>query len=140
MPEKIKKKIERIDRSKLVMFGFASSLVVLGILMGLIFEVKDKEYKLKAATIYPTATTSKTISNHFFYKGETGKNALEILKQKASIEQDNSGMVSSVNGRKADLVKHEYWAFYVNGSLAQAGAADYQTKDSDKIEWRIEKY
>ena len=40
----------------------------------------------------------------------------------------------------AEESKKEYWAFYINGKMANVGAADYQTKEGDKIEWKIEKY
>lgn len=74
------------------------------------------------------------------YKGENGKDALMLLKQSTSIEQDHSGLVVSINGRKADNSKHEYWAFYVNGKYSSVGPAAYKTKNSDVITWKIEKY
>lgn len=76
----------------------------------------------------------------FSYKGEDGKDALVLLKKHASVEQDKSGLVVSINNRKADSAKHEYWAFYVNKKMAQVGPADYKTKNTDVIEWKIEKY
>jgi hypothetical protein len=45
--------------------------------------------------------------------------------------------VTSINGVEADGTK-QFWAFYVNDKLAQEGAGTYKTKDSDKIEWRVE--
>lgn len=86
----------------------------------------------------PTPTI--TLIDYFSYKGKSGKSALELLKDKASIEQPASGLIISINGRKADASQHEYWAFYINGKLAQVGPADYQTKDEDLIEWKVEKY
>ena len=74
------------------------------------------------------------------YKGEAGKDALILLKQKFSVSKDSSGMVSAIGGKKADSVKHEYWAFYVNGKMASVGPADYKTTNEDLIEWKIEKY
>lgn len=89
----------------------------------------------------PEATSvTKQQSEILSYKGEKEKDALTLLKEKATVEQDRSGLVISIKGRKADSAKHEYWAFYVNGKLAAVGPADYQTKHEDKIEWRIEKY
>lgn len=76
----------------------------------------------------------------FFYKGRVGKNALELLKVYADVEQDRSGLVVSIKGRASDNAKREYWAFYVNGKMAQVGPADYVTKNNDVIEWKIEKY
>src|SRR5579859_8038301 len=46
------------------------------------------------------------------YKGEKGKDALTLLKTQTSIVQDNSGLVTTISGRKAEDKKHEYWAFY----------------------------
>ena len=86
----------------------------------------------------PTPTI--VLTDYLSYPGKTGKNALDLLKEKASIEQVSSGLVNGINGRKSDSGMHEYWAFYVNGKLAQVGPADYQTKDGDTIEWKIEKY
>ncbi len=74
------------------------------------------------------------------YKGKTGQDALTMLKQQVNVEQDSSGMVSVINGRKADPARHQYWAFYVNGKLASVGAADYKTKNEDVIEWKISTY
>lgn len=87
-----------------------------------------------------TNIPSQTVRDKFFYKGQTGKDALILLKEKSVVEQDRSGLVDSINSRKAQASKHEFWAFYVNGKLAPVGPADYKTKDSDIIEWRIEKY
>ena len=80
------------------------------------------------------------INNYFSYKGEEGKDALTILKEKTKIEQSSSGLVVSISKRKADDSKHEFWGFYVNGKMAEVGPADYQTKKGDQIEWRIQKY
>jgi hypothetical protein len=83
----------------------------------------------------------KLVSGEVFeYKGEEGKDALTLLKEKTEIELDKVGMVVSIDGKKADLEKREFWGFYVNGEMAQVGAADYRSKDTDIIDWRIENY
>lgn len=74
------------------------------------------------------------------YKGETGKDALTLLKQHATVVQNKSGLVTTINGRKADDSKHEFWEFLVNGKEAQVGPAQYQTKSTDTIEWEIGHY
>ena len=79
-------------------------------------------------------------NNSFSYKGEDGKDALAILKEKTTVEQSSSGLVISINNRKADEGKKEFWAFYVNGKMAEVGPADYITKKGDLIEWKIQKY
>ena len=90
-------------------------------------------------TLHPTVTVAPRVSE-FSYKGEAGKDALTILKAKTKVEQAASGLVIAINGRKADDKEHEYWAFYVNGKMASVGPADYQTKNTDMILWKIEKY
>ncbi len=80
------------------------------------------------------------VSNYVIYQGLEGKDALTLLKQKAEVAQDNSGLVVAINGRKAESAKREYWAFYVNGKMAEVGPADYKTKEGDTIEWRISNY
>jgi hypothetical protein len=78
--------------------------------------------------------------DEFKYNGKEGVDALTLLKEKTAVEQDKSGMVVSINGRKADNEKREFWGFYVNGEMAQVGSADFKTKNSDVINWKIENY
>lgn len=80
--------------------------------------------------------TAETVSYH----GVEGKDALTLLKEHASVEQVSSGLVTVINGRKADDKAHEYWAFYVNGKLAEKGPKEYRTHSADLIEWKIERY
>lgn len=94
-----------------------------------------------------TPSKLETPSNHVTtqvgsvsYKGETGKDALTLLKKHATVVQDTSGLVVSINGRKADNNKHEFWEFLVNGKEAQVGPAQYQTKSTDTIVWKIATY
>jgi hypothetical protein len=44
----------------------------------------------------------------FSYKGSNGKDALTLLKEKAKIEQSNSGLVIVINGRKASDQNKEF--------------------------------
>ena len=75
------------------------------------------------------------------YEGETGRTALEILREKYNIEtKEFSGIgeyVVAIDGKKEDTGKN-FWAFYINGQQAQVGAAQYQTKTGEMIEWRLE--
>lgn len=94
-------------------------------------------------TNQPTANTpTPTIAlvDYISYVGVTGKTALDLLDTRAAVVQAASGLVVSINGRKADNKEREYWAFYINGKISQVGPKDYITKDGDKIEWKIEKY
>src|SRR5262245_1758975 len=73
------------------------------------------------------------------YDGVEGKNALELLKEKATVGTKDTSygpMVETINGVTA--TDGHYWAFYVNGAYATVGADAYQTKVGDKIEWKLE--
>ncbi len=73
----------------------------------------------------------------------SGKTALDLTKEKASVKIKGEGVnayVTEINRQETLNSKKEYWAFYVNGKMAEVGAGSYQLKDGDKIEWKIEKY
>lgn len=77
------------------------------------------------------------VKERFSYTGQDGKNALELLQAKYPIVEKD-GFVSAINGIvQADKY---YWSYYVNNKLADVGAKDYQTKSTDTIEWRLEKW
>src|SRR3989344_9235661 len=72
-------------------------------------------------TVSPTQVSAETLS----YKVKEGVDALTLLKEKASIEQEASGLVVAINGRKASSEKREHWAFYLNGVLASVGLVHF---------------
>lgn len=98
------------------------------------------QYKPSPSHLVPTPTLEQSSADTLRYAGEEGVDALSLLKKAAPVEQDRSGLVVSINGRKADNSKKEYWSFFINGQMAQVGPAEYQTTDKDFIEWRIETY
>lgn len=73
------------------------------------------------------------------FDGVEGQTALALLKTFHSVETksfDFGEMVISIDGQAAqDGVN--FWEFLVNGAQATVGAGDYQTKATDKIEWRL---
>ncbi|MCL4363786.1 DUF4430 domain-containing protein [Patescibacteria group bacterium] len=72
-----------------------------------------------------------------------GQTAFDLLNNRDKVVftgKGSSAYVTSINGKEASASKREYWAFYVNGKLADVGAGSYQLKAGDKIEWKIEKY
>lgn len=74
------------------------------------------------------------------YQGVEGKNALELLRASHRVETksfDFGEMVQSIDGVKAPAT--HFWAFYVNGNLAEVGAAEYQTKGDETISWKLQK-
>lgn len=73
------------------------------------------------------------------YRGEAGKNALELLKKHVSVETKTSSLgeyVVSINGNDGGGTK--YWLFYVNDKQASVGADAYVSQAGDSIEWRLE--
>lgn len=123
-------------RVKFFILAIIIAVLVGNIVLGLFLQSRRQEKP--SVVITPTQTVTQT--DYFSYQGAEGKDALVLLKEKAAVEQDSSGLVVGINGRKAESSKREYWAFYVNGSLATVGPADYKTKEGDKVEWKIEKY
>ena len=114
------------------------TIVIIILIIGGVFVFHSHVRPDQSAGATQTATVSHAHDNTLSYKGQTGKDALTLLKEKATVGQDHSGMVNSING--ITPTGHHYWAFYVNGKMASVGPADYQTKNGDTIEWKIEKY
>lgn len=117
-------------------------ILILGF-FGVGFFLQSNSVQKQAKIPAPTGSNvvpSITLLDYLSYKGEVGKDALTILKAHATISQDASGLVTSINGRSVDAGNKEYWAFYVNDKMSQVGPSDYQTQNTDVIEWKIEKY
>lgn len=112
------------------------SILVVFAVLGILFSSGTKNNRTVQHPPVITAIKSQTFS----YKGEDGKDALTLLKEKTAVTQNASGLVTSINGRKADSIKREFWAFYVNGKPSTVGPKEYMTKSTDNISWRIEYY
>jgi hypothetical protein len=73
------------------------------------------------------------------YNGQAGQNALGLLKKHADVQTKHysfGDLVTSINGTAGNGPK--FWTFYVNGKQSMVGASSYTTKDSDKLEWRLQ--
>ena len=73
------------------------------------------------------------------YKGQSGQNALALLKKHATVATKHysfGDMVTSVNGVNGTGPK--YWTFYINGKMAEVGAGSYVTKNGDTLMWRLQ--
>lgn len=113
---------------------------VLTVLLFAVFSIVSYE-KLNHLVVHPAAlAVPQKQTNYFSYFGKNGQNALTLLQEQTAVAEDHSGLVVSIDGHKANAAAHEYWAFYVNNKMADVGPAAYVTKDTDKIEWKIEKY
>lgn len=75
------------------------------------------------------------------FVAEANKSVLEQLQaQNRTVEVKDSQYgkyVDSINGKKGGT-DNKYWTFYVDGQMADKGAADYITKGGEKIEWKFE--
>lgn len=113
------------------LFGFAGLFAVTNA------PTKSGEIKQPQVSVAPSIQVKQdTIT----YNGREDVDALTLLKENNTAEQNSAGLVTTINGRTADDSKREYWAFSVNGEMAPVGPAQYVTKATDKIEWKIEHY
>lgn len=127
-----------INKKKRINLALVSGLLFAGIVAIMGFYALQQENVSPQAPLVESEYT-KTF-DAFSYTGKQGTDALTLLKSKTDVKQDHTGLVTSINGRKVDSKKHEFWSFYVNGLPASIGPADYQTNDADKIEWKVEVY
>ena len=82
---------------------------------------------------------SQSQTTEISYKGETGKDALSLLKTHAQVQTKHysfGDLVISVNGSAGNGPK--YWTFYINGKEASVGAGAYITKSSDTLVWKLQ--
>ena len=117
-------------------------VVALSVATGIVWAKKADNKPASQNSTSQTEQTSdnKKSSNSVTYDGVEGKNALELLKAEAEVVTKQSSFgeyVDSINGVVGGT-DGKYWAFYINGELSQVGAADYQTKTGDKLEWKFE--
>jgi len=98
-----------------------------------------KNLQNQFTTLQSDNTKQDIRTNGVSYDGKDGKTALELLKKLHKVETKDYGamgeMVLSIDGVKPDST--QFWAFYVNGAMASEGASTYQTKNGDKIEWKL---
>jgi hypothetical protein len=127
-------------------YGYLLNFTLVAVILLLVasvygfFTIPSNYPSVKTKVVASAPLSVVPLKNYFSYKGSNGVDAMVLLRRYASVNQDHSGMISGINGRIADTSKHEYWAFWVNGTLAQVGAADYKTKNTDVIAWKIEHY
>lgn len=124
---------------------FILVLVILAIFAGYFF-YQTKLLSTKKSIAQQTLTVYlKIFGQKDFIKQEiiSGKTALDLTKEKANIKTKGEGInayVTEINGQEALNSKKEYWAFFVNGKMAEVGAGSYQLKEGDKIEWKLANY
>lgn len=116
--------------------------VIVGAMLGislLAVSCKTAPRSGETTALYGQQEQKVNAAQDFRYAGENGKNALDLLKGKYTVEtQSFSGgeFVSSINGIKPDA--NHFWAFYINGQSSNVGAGSYVTNDGDVIDWKLE--
>lgn len=129
-----------ITRNMRIRHSLVSGFLLI-VIAGIVFAINQPISQKKDVNSTHTPSVQKvTPEDTYSYSGKDGIDALILLKQSAAIEQDTSGLVTIINKRKADASKREYWSFYINGKMSSVGPADYITKNSDILEWKVEIY
>jgi hypothetical protein len=86
-----------------------------------------------------TVVNAQHQTTYIKYNGQNGQNALALLKKHATVTVKHysfGDQVVSINGTAGSGPK--YWSFYINSKMADIGAGNYITKNSDKIEWKLQ--
>jgi hypothetical protein len=102
-----------------------------GIVTAVVAESPSHEVKV--------SVNSQNQTTDIKYNGVEGQTALALLKKHAEVTTKHysfGDLVTSINGTAGNGPK--YWTFYLNGKEASVGAGAYVSKNSDKIEWRLQ--
>lgn len=91
----------------------------------------------KQAAISSTSQVipAKTIS----FQGEAGKSVFAVLKENHQVESQSTSagaFVTAIDGTAN--TDTNFWLYYVNGQAGTVASDQYQTKTTDKVEWRYE--
>jgi hypothetical protein len=84
-------------------------------------------------------TNSQHRLTQLSYRGEQGRDALQLLKEHARVQTKHysfGDMVLAINGVQGNGPK--YWTFYINGHEATVGAGAYQSKNTDTLSWKLQ--
>ena len=86
-----------------------------------------------------TATNAEHALVEISYQGQSGVDALTLLKRHATVKTKHysfGDLVTAINGSAGNGSK--YWTFYINGKMASIGAGAYIAKDSDLLAWKLQ--
>lgn len=88
------------------------------------------------------ASSQAATSAMVTYQGVDGVNAIELLRKNHQIQTKDFGkdvgeFVESIDGKVP--AKDEFWAFYINGASASVGPSLYITKNTDTLQWKLDK-
>lgn len=133
-----------MQRRWLKVVGLAAGVVVSGgVSWGLVAGLNRQQPPAEAGPNKDWAVSATPQPDGPSYAGEDGKTVLELLRSKALVTTKGTGtstVVTSINGRKADAMNHEYWTFTVNDAPQQASPAVVRTTSGDRVQWLLDNY
>lgn len=118
----------------------AAVAVAIGVTTVVLINQPAQEQSNTAASVEQAPPAETQGENVVSFTAEPGKTVLDQLKTKATVEVKESSFgpyVDSING-KVGGTDNKYWSFYIDGQLAQVGAAEYTTTGGELIEWKFE--
>jgi hypothetical protein len=126
--------MSRVAQNRLKTTLIAIALVALGAGSAAIAVISNSSSHKVGTTV-----NSQSLLTDIKYNGQTGVSALDLLKKHAKVQTKHysfGDLVTSINGSPGNGPK--YWTFYANGKPASVGAGTYITKNSDKLEWKLQ--
>lgn len=128
-------------RKPILIFIIIFFSVILFISYKKIISVKPQNSnKTTESLMYVSQTINGSKKSYQIKKGKTALNLLEETNAIITSGKGENAFVTVINNIKADPLKKEYWAFYVNEKPANIGAGSYYLQSNDNIVWKIEKY
>lgn len=116
-------------------------VLILGAIAGIGTTAGLQDGSQKTAPVKTDKTAATLSQTSVTYTAKKGDTALAGLQNVASVTTKDSAYgayVDSINGLEAGT-DGKYWAFYIDGKLATAGAGLYIAKGGELIEWKFEK-
>ncbi len=122
-----------MSRAAIIKLNIVAAVVAVATLTGWGIIANSPSHKVSIITNSQHQVTQLT------YHGQTGQNALSLLKKHADVQTKHysfGDMVVGINGTTGSGPK--YWTFYINGKMADVGAGSYTTKADDIISWKLQ--
>lgn len=153
MTIKIKNKIDIKTIQRLVLL-LATSMVFAGCSNESSVADMENEEVITESINPDTVTTSEdtqavTVSIKIFIDGQEqtalaqavtvpeGTTLMEVMTENYEIAHENT-FITEINGHPQDLTANRFWLYDINGEMAMVGMAEYELKEGDDIEWKLE--
>lgn len=124
--------------------GIAAAIIAIAGIGGVVYFYSNNKTDTKPTSSAQTVKVDKisfsSDNKTVTYTGVEGQTALDTAISLTTVQTEDSAygkMVTGINGVNAEKNK-TYWAFYVNDTYANEGAATYKAKAGDKIKWQLE--